>query len=348
MKDRTDSIDVLRGIMAYIIVTYHSFLLGYNFFPGGGIATEFFFLVTGALMNRSLIRNNKVTLWLYIKHKFSKIIPLFYFTSITTLIVKWVCSFQSMKSIVCDVPKYLFEPLFLRMAGVADQYYINPVTWYLSALFLATIYLYPLARKYRVICSHWIFPLISISLCSFLIKEYGTIVTVSTSYSYFSLDLVKRAIAEVCLGFSLYEVAILVSKQQWTKMGIMVLRVIEIIGYLSVLAAAVLALDVKYSIWVIFALGCAITISFSGYGISLNFNKARTRYILAEFSLSVYLSHYSVILIMGRLKESIQFGEVQFLLAYLLLTTIVSIINMFVVNQMKKLWPSFKRAIIVE
>lgn len=35
MKDRTDSIDVLRGIMAYIIVTYHSFLLGYNFFPGG-------------------------------------------------------------------------------------------------------------------------------------------------------------------------------------------------------------------------------------------------------------------------------------------------------------------------
>lgn len=299
-------------------------------------------------MNRSLIRNNKVTLWSYIKHKFSKIIPLFWFTSITTLIVTWMCGFQSIKSIVCDIPKYFFEPLFLRMAGVAEQYYINPVAWYLSAIFLATIILYPLARRYRVVCSHWIFPLITISLCSFLIKEYGTIVTVSTSYSYFSLDLVKRAIAEVCLGFSLYEVAILVSKQRWTEMGIIVLRIIEIAGYLSVFAAAVLALDIKYSIWVIFALGCSIAISFSGYGISLKFKNARVRYILAEFSLSVYLSHYSVILIMGRLKDSIKFGEAQFLLTYLLLATIVSIINMLVVNQLKKFWPSFKRAFINE
>lgn len=35
MNNRNDTIDVLRIVMAYIIVVYHSFLLGLPYFPGG-------------------------------------------------------------------------------------------------------------------------------------------------------------------------------------------------------------------------------------------------------------------------------------------------------------------------
>ena len=72
MNNRNDTIDVLRIVMAYIIVVYHSFLLGLPYFPGGGIATEFFFIITGALMNRSIIKNDKVNLWGFIKKKIVK------------------------------------------------------------------------------------------------------------------------------------------------------------------------------------------------------------------------------------------------------------------------------------
>lgn len=41
MNNRNDTIDVLRIVMAYIIVVYHSFLLGLPYFPGGVLRQSF-------------------------------------------------------------------------------------------------------------------------------------------------------------------------------------------------------------------------------------------------------------------------------------------------------------------
>ena len=348
MNNRSDTIDILRVLMAYIIVVYHSFLIGYNFIPGGGIATEFFFLVTGALMNRSLLKSKDISLWSYIKHKFGKIIVMFWFTSAMTLGVIWVSNYQGIKKCMGDVITSIFELLFLRMAGFAEQYYINPVAWYLSAIFLTTILIYPLARRYREACSKWIFPLITIGLCSFLIKEYGTVVTVSTNYTYFSLDLVKRAIAEICLGFSLYEVAIYISNQRWTRTGITVLRLMEIMGYASIIIASLFGLDQGYSIWILMLLSCSVAISFSGYGVSLKLRENKVRYLLSEFSLSVYLSHYYIVVLMGKINAIINFKPLQFLVVYLVLVTLVSALNITIVKQLKSLGVALRKVFICD
>ena len=206
--------------MAFIIVVYHSILVGYNVLPGGGIATEFFFITTGALMNRTLIRNNNITLWEYIKNKYTKIFPLFILSTFSVLVINVLCGFRTIKGALLDIIDCFFDLLFLRMAGFSEKYYINPVTWYLSAMLLAIILLYPLAKQYRELCAKWVFPIVTIALSSYLIKNYGTLVTVSVGYSFFTLDLVKRAIAEMCLEFSMYEVAFYIGKKvdQYRKM----------------------------------------------------------------------------------------------------------------------------------
>ena len=339
MNNRNDTIDVLRIVMAYIIVVYHSFLLGLPYFPGGGIATEFFFIITGALMNRSIIKNDKVNLWGFIKKKIVKLIPLFWFTSVITLLCKWICGFKGIKSVVGDIVKNLFEFLFLRMIGVADQYFINPVAWYLSAMFISILLLYPIARKYREICSTWLFPLITIALCSFLIKEYGTVVTVSVDYSYFTLDLVKRAIAEICFGFSLYELSFRIASFRLTSVVSVMLKCTEIIGYFSVLIAAIFALDIKWSIWILLLLGVSVAISLSGHGVKLSIRNNKIKGWVAEYSLALYLSHYSVIIIMEKLKDVMKCSNIELLLIYLVIATIISIINMMIVSKVKQIWP---------
>lgn len=40
---RSDTIDILRVCMAYIIVIYHLFLIGIVIFPGGGNSNRVFF-----------------------------------------------------------------------------------------------------------------------------------------------------------------------------------------------------------------------------------------------------------------------------------------------------------------
>ena len=106
------------------------------------------------------------------------------------------------------------------------------------------------------------------------------------------------------------------------------MRIIEIIGYSSVLIAAICAPDVNYSPWIVFALGISIAITFSGCGIDIEIPSLRGSHFCQHFSLSVYLSHYEIILIISRLKCIYQFKTTEFMMIYLVMVIIVSLINM--------------------
>ncbi len=344
---RSDTIDILRVCMAYIIVIYHLFLIGIVIFPGGGIATEFFFMVTGALMNRSLCKNKEVSVWQYIRKKFSKILPIFLLTTIGTFMVIEIENRVSVERIFIDFFQSFFEFIFLRMFGWAESYFINPVTWYLSATLFSLLLLYPIAKKCRKECADFIFPMLSIALFSYLIKQYGTVVTVSVEYSYFSLDLIKRAIAEIGFGFSIYEFSIYLSNKNFTKLGSFILKIIEIFGYVSVLIAAIFSLDAHYSLWIVFSLGISIAISFSARGLQLQLKSDMLKSLLSEYSLSLYLSHYAVVLVCGKVRSIFGISSVVTLFLYLLFATIVSIINIKLVKIINRWIVEVKNKIIV-
>lgn len=298
-------------------------------------------------MNRSIRKNDDVLVWSYIRKKFSKIIPMFLFTTLSTLVIREMFSHSSLKEIVLAIFRNFFEIIFLRMAGWAEEFYINPVTWYLSAIFLAILLLYPVALKCRKACADYVFPIITIALVSYLVKEYGTVVTVSTEYSYFSLDLVKRAIAEICFGFSMYELASYISSMNFSNIGKKLLCIIEFLGYASVIFAALFSLDADYSVWIVFFLGISIAISFSGAGISFTILRNSLRAFLSEFALSLYLSHYEIIILLLNIKDYFQEKECAIVIIYILLSTIISIMNVLLVRKLKKAYMCLKDKIVL-
>lgn len=298
-------------------------------------------------MNRSLCKNKDVLVWEYIKKKFSKIVPIFLLTTIGTFFIIEIGHKVAIGRFCIDFFQDFFELFFLRMFGWSESYFINPVTWYLSATLFSLLFLYPIAKQFRRECADFIFPMISIALFSYLVKQYGTVVTVSVEYSYFSLDLVKRAIAEICFGFSIYEFAIYISRKNFTKLGRYIMKIIEGLGYISVLVAAIFSLDVHYSLWIVFLLGISIAISFSGNGIQLQIKRNVVRNWLSKYSLSLYLSHYAIVLVCGKLRNVLGISSVLTIIFYLFLVTIVSIINMKLVNKIDVITEKVKNKIIV-
>ncbi|MFR1599579.1 MAG: hypothetical protein ACLSUR_17410, partial [Coprobacillus cateniformis] len=140
---------------------------------------------------------------------------------------------------------------------------------------------------------------------------------------------------------------IYLSNKNFTKLGSFILKIIEIFGYVSVLIAAIFSLDAHYSLWIVFSLGISIAISFSARGLQLQLKSDMLKSLLSEYSLSLYLSHYAVVLVCGKVRSIFGISSVVTLFLYLLFATIVSIINIKLVKIINRWIVEVKNKIIV-
>ncbi len=207
---KNGKIELFRFICAIIIAIYHfNFSIEYKSekFTKGYLAVEFFFIVTGYLMAKSLSKytddpDNKFDLFdtslKYVAKKISSFYC-FYIAAIIITSAAWIPYFK------LPVKEYFFKlfdavPTFLllQMVGFKTADWYVPI-WYLSAMVIVTIILTPILLKFPKSYSLYIGPFISVVLLGFIYVKVG----------YYNRSIIikgnppyglMRAFAEISIG----------------------------------------------------------------------------------------------------------------------------------------------------
>lgn len=141
----------------------------------GRIGVEFFFLVSGYLMAKKALNTKEENLsigqetvqyiWKKIKSFFPYIVVAFIFSFLVNNYYKPYTKSQIVNSI--------WNLFLVDMSGVKTTFVIEQ-TWYISAMLMSMLILYPLIRKYKKNFTHIIAPIIVLFVGGWLAHKTGT------------------------------------------------------------------------------------------------------------------------------------------------------------------------------
>lgn len=295
-KERNHFIDFMKFIFSFIIVAYHSWLfIGFekpSLFKYGCFAVEFYFIVTGYLMMRSIdIKTNKTNAGIstleFLKNKLKPIFPYI----LVSFIIGSVALFKG--RLISD--KILFSNSFileiLQLGVIGIDYYVNNATWYISAMLIALFVLYPIAIKTKKNYPTLIAPLI---LLLFLILKFSLDINIldPISKTNFGLNGLYRAFIYIPLGNILYKLTKKIKKCNFTNFGKIILTIIELTSYIVVILAMHYNLfgDVLISILI----AIAVMISFSSKSYTYKYLNFKIFEKLGKFGFIMYLNNIYV------------------------------------------------------
>ena len=161
-QKRNGELDFFKLLFCIVVISFHSgyFIQSENgYFKGGSIAVDFFFVVSGVMMARNAAKkayeeNLGIDTFEFMKKKILRFMPDIYVAWVIAFVVKhW--HFVSWKQVVKDLFASIWELLFLTNTGIVGyspndaSYLSNDATWYISAMILSMLLLWPLLRKYK-------------------------------------------------------------------------------------------------------------------------------------------------------------------------------------------------------
>lgn len=198
-KGRNGGIELLRFVFCMGIV----FLHGSMGFGSAYLGVEFFFLISGAFMARSLsnVHGEKespaATCKASISYLVKRVWAVFPYFVLSTGIGT-VVKILSCGELVASVAGAASDILFLKNYGFPAAS-ATGVLWYLSAMFFAMWLLYPFMRRYYEVFTHYLAPMIFLLITGFLMQTYGTLEVPDSWFGVLNTGFL-RAIAAMCLG----------------------------------------------------------------------------------------------------------------------------------------------------
>lgn len=301
-RQRNGKIEFLRFMFCVIIMMMHSSTFvsegTKNFFKSrGGLGVEFFFLVSGYLLAVSVAKApalqegalGKET-QRFLGRKIKAVMPNFLVAwGIGYLVTMVTYKDFSPMAWIKKIADTLWELLFLEMAGFG-RVRVNGVDWYISAMLLAMLFLYPLCRKYFSTTIRVTAPLIGIAILGYLFYNCKTTLGVTT-YMNIAYRGTLRAIGMICIGISCYPLIEWLKKQTLTKFGKILITFVEAGIYGTVVGYMALADSKTYDFVVILLITAGVVLSFSHQGLLADKFDNRVCLFLGKFSLSIYLGH---------------------------------------------------------
>lgn len=205
-------VELLRFLFCTMIVVHHSYrMYGDNkiYAPTGYMGVEFFFVVTGYYMMRKIDcdkseKNIGVATKQYILPKYKKMMIVLFYSILASICIQYIsgCNMDWKNNLIGSIP----ELLMLQMVGIG-YYFPTGAAWYLSAMFLALIILYPLALRYKSSYVYIIAPCISIILMGYILRSMGNIGNAPGQDLGFLKVGVWRAFADIAMGNILWSVS---------------------------------------------------------------------------------------------------------------------------------------------
>lgn len=354
-KSRNGAIDFWKFVFSVCLVIFHAYMLFPNTsFPllkRGAVAVEFFFLVSGFLMAAS-INNRKnddsdlaESTFSFIKRKVLGIYPAFVMCWLFSFVIINIFTFDSKRLLLRRFFESIWELLLVRNAGFS-AFRAMPQTWYISAMILCMLIIYPLYKKYKKFFQKILAPTLAIFILGFLFYNTHSLVNPNMHLGIVYKSTL-RAFAELCLGIFCYDVCLKVKQINFTKLGTVVLSALELFGYLFTILYMQFShiFNSKFDFVILFFLAISVVVSFSKKSsISNIFDKEIFNY-LGKYSLYPYLIYYGI----GTALKVVfpDFGLYPLTIIYLILTFITSLVIMQFEGVPKKVVNKIKELLVV-
>ena len=320
---RNGKIEFLRFVFSVFVLLFHcgkyllppiSYFKGLHLslFGHGSIAVEFFFIVSGFLMAKSVYKRigspvgGKALFTEYtafMRKKYFSIFPMHciaFVPAFVTAVLFYGFKGQQIFDYFLDSLPNLF---LVEMTGLRFRD-PNHFEWYISCMLLAMAVFYPLLRRFYHAFTRWFAPVFSLLLIGYLIKTTGSLsgVTAWTGICYKSF---LRALSEIALGTCCFECSQSIAAKEYTKKQKILLTVAEWVLYALLFTFSVLTFPIKYEGLIPFILVIALSLSFSGQtGVPERWNK-RAIYFLGKLSLPIYLCQITALYLVRTYGKSL-------------------------------------------
>ena len=337
-KQKSGIIELMRFLFAVEIVLFHFKrkqhtgrilpFIHYDFFNRGYIGVEFFFLLSGLLMAASIYKRVRadssplaVTDHLgsetaaYVWKKYTRLFPQHMVAFVLIYLVLVVGRRLFLQPVawasftVRSIPGFfLIQKLGWNMNN------INSVEWYISAMLIAMLVVYPLCRRFYDLFTCLIGPFGGLAILGWLYFQYGTFNGASTWTGHIFV-CVLRAIAEISLGCGAYEAARRLGERSFTESQSKKLTLLEYLGFALGLLFGLSNIGRDYEYLALLVMMVSIILAFSGITQDAVFNND-VCYRLGSWSLPVYLAQLAGIYFVVYFCSGLPYG-VRFLLTVL-------------------------------
>lgn len=305
-------------------------------FNGGSIGVEFFFIVSGYLLGHSIHKrkeedNLAKDTWKFILNKFKKLFPYVLIAFVLIAGLDILTKERSIFSLVTSI----WDLFLLRMSGIATNR-INAVAWYISAMLIAMLIIYPLGRKYKKNYTCLIAPIIVILLGGFMSHEFGGLRGPMTWLGLCYKGLL-RAFLELNVGIIAYEIVEKIKEINFKKWVSVLLGIVETLCFTSIFVLAqILNKSTKLDYIMLLTMTIGVIIAFSNKAATQNFCNNKFCYFLEKLSLPLYLNQMFGIYFVERLSMFNRFNYYEKLGIYLVLIIVLSILTMKLVDLYNK------------
>lgn len=306
-----------------------------TFFSHGYIGVEFFFLVSGYFMASSVFKKRltdssydlgKETL-AFMKHKIWGIFPYHIVAFAILFVLSIFIGGWNIPEVVSQFFKCIPGMLLLQKFGF-NYRNLNSVEWYISAMFIAMMILYPICRRFYSMFVRVIAPFGGLYLSGMLIFRYGSMTGASRWVDGLGFSCVLRAFAIISLGASMFEITRSLKEKTFSENMKKILTLAEAAGYFLVFVYSIYGVPKYFEIHCVLILMGCLALTFSGQTLGFGIFNQDWAYFLGKASLPLYLNQLAAINLVKCLWRHYPL-KVQ-LLFVVLLASIFSVITYFI------------------
>lgn len=316
-KPRNNIVELFRFIYSLLVVGYHV-QFSYSdemidFFENGALAVEFFFLLSGYFLARSLEKLGKdeqtsfiKKVYLFMKNKIDSLLNVHFLSIIVVIIIILCCDIKSFKDkFLPGIPSIFFVQMIIVWSGDFNKALIVP-EWYLSAMLICMLFMTPifllLLKLLKGIYSTII--LVGIILVITIITGFATSWKFNENIVY---DM--RAWGEMCVGMFSFYLSNYVKKKNYGNIMIFFFKFLELFGYSLPVIFGFLPISLSYQAYLmaitVVCEFCAVFITFAEKGNIIKNQKINSAFgYLGAISLPIYLFHPVLITLIDYINKN--------------------------------------------
>ncbi len=296
-------IEFLRFVFTVGVLVHHAFAYFFDRkifrtfpFRAGWLGVEFFLIVGGFLLASHILKRAETgaeaqTTTKYMLRRLKMLYPPHWLC--LAIMFAQHCFYKSLGigEIVSDLFLSVPEVFLVQMGGM-QPIRINNNDWYLSAMLLCSLFIYPLLRKMKTSYSRVLAPLFCFFIYGVLYQTTGSLTPTNVMVGPFFKGTL-RAFAGMNLGVFSYEICRALDKTELDKLKTALVRAAEVVIYAAVLVTISMNFGAEVFFGVTMLLALAVSITFSRYSvfglIFRNSESAVSRIVLTLGRASLYI-----------------------------------------------------------